>query len=90
MIILSNNNGHDYEIIAMCGYNKVDREYYKNSRSHISAYALLELQSTAPCCKQYIVASSLTRFDWGNGTYFDNIVEANDYYNQKVAEYFGD
>lgn len=89
MITLENNNGSTYELMAMCGYNKADREYYKYDVSHISAYALLRMNTTG-ITELYVVASGLTRYDWGNGAYFDDLEEAQDYYKEKVAEYFGE
>ena len=91
MMIFKNCNGTEYEVIAVCGFNKADREYYKHETHRVCAYALL--QDIHGNC---VVACGLNTMDWNNGIYFTtesvqaNLEQAKVCFEEKVREYLGE
>lgn len=83
-MILKNSNGHDYNILRLENFNKVDSEYY-NGEWQKFRYGLLKNDF------QIVVASMVGETSWGQGYYFDldDMPKAEKYYNDLVLEYRG-
>ena len=82
--ILKNDNGLNYEVVSLCEYNEVDKEYYKNSWQQ---YAVALLKQISGNYTEYVVARAVGDTSWGYGSYFEDFADALNYYNKKVEEY---
>ena len=77
-----NDNGREYEVLQVHGFNAQDKEYYKNSWQKYYC-ALMQV----PYTESYVVAKYVGETSWGYGYYYLDREQAERKYNEEVAGY---
>ena len=80
MTVFHNDNGQDFNIVAVLNFNKQDQKEYENSWQKQRAM-LLERNG------EYVVATYVGETSWGYGYYADGKKDAVRKFNEVVKEY---
>ena len=80
-----NSNGLTYEVLKLVPFTSQDKEYYKNSWQK-QRYGLFK-HTVSPKENTFIVASMVGDNSWGSGYYFQDLPQAEKFFQELEDKY---
>ena len=80
--VFQNDNGRTYTVLAVLEFNARDKQKYADSWQNHQAMLLQDQRN-----HEYVVAQYVGEHSWGFGSYFDELPDATEKFNEVVARY---
>ena len=81
-VIFENNNGRTYNVLAVLEFNEQDKKEYADSWQETRAMLLQDTGNG-----EYVVGQYVGQGSWAFGSYFDELSDATEKFNEVVTRY---